>query len=228
MQVNVAQREIVFKVVYYGPPSSGKKTNVQEAHKLLHPLARGRLNVLRTAEDETLYFDVLPILSSGDRGYRIKLKIYAASGQVVQASTRRVILAGADGVAFVADSSPAQSATNTDHWQGMCRYLSDTGLDPAELPMVIQFNKRDVAGCRPEAELRALPQSLQHPTYFAQACNGEGVLETLHGLVSTMLAQAEKRMRLSDKFSVSSEDFLRHVFAHALPHLFGPSITGKG
>jgi signal recognition particle receptor subunit beta len=226
VQFNVAQREIVLKVVYYGPPLSGKTTNLQEIHKLLDPRACGRLTVLNTADDRTLFFDLLPVVMTSSQGYRIKLKLFTVPGQVVHAATRRIVLAGADGVVFVADSQTAEAKTNNDYWTGMQYYLKETGVDPGSVPVVIQFNKRDLPDARAEAEIETLRQGSREPIFTAVAVRGEGVLETLHGLLELLFQQLEDRYNFEQKFHIIGEEFLEHVFGTVLPHLFQRSAGG--
>ena len=228
MQFNVAQREIVLKVVYYGPPLSGKTTNLQEVHKLLDPRSCGRLTVLNTADDRTLFFDLLPVLMSSSQGYRIKLKLFTVPGQVVHAATRRIVLAGADGVIFVADSRLKEAKANNDYWHGMQHYLRETGIDPNSIPTVIQFNKRDLGEIRSDTELDDLRKAQPEPIFTASAVRGEGVLETLHGLLEIMFAQLDVRYNFRAKFDISGDEFLEQVFGTALPQLFEPSRTGVG
>src|SRR5258706_14267156 len=112
MQLNVGQREIALKIVYYGPPLSGKTTNLQALHHLLNGDSRGRLMTLDTADDRTLFFDVLPVFFKTQSGYKIKIKLYTVPGQVMHASTRRLVLEGADGAVFVADSQLDETKAN--------------------------------------------------------------------------------------------------------------------
>ena len=221
MQFNVAQREIVLKVVYYGPPLSGKTTNLQEVHKLLDPRSCGRLTVLNTADDRTLFFDLLPIMVvSANQGYRIKLKLFTVPGQVVHAATRRIVLAGADGVIFVADSRINEAKTNNDYWNGLQHYLQDIGINPDKIPTVVQFNKRDLDDIRSDAELEEIRRSNSHPIFAAVAVRGEGVLETLHALLLLMFEQLEAAHQLRAKYEVSADEFLEQVFGENLPQLF--------
>lgn len=216
MQFNVAQQEIVLKVVYYGPPLSGKTTNLIQVHDLLEPHNCGRLTTLKTADDRTLFFDLLPVVLTGSQGFRIKLKLFTVPGQVVHAATRRIVLAGADGVIFVADSQRSEAKCNKDYWEGMQTYLRETGLDPATLPIVIQFNKRDLPDVRTETELQELQTRGPARIFPAVAVRGEGVLETLHALLEELFDQLEGRYSFKAKFNVSGEDFLENVFGNVM------------
>jgi signal recognition particle receptor subunit beta len=211
VQFNVSQREIVLKVVYYGPPLSGKTTNLQSIHRLLSPSVCGRLTTLDTADDRTLFFDLLPVVLSADRGYTLKLKLFTVPGQVIHAATRRLVLSGADGVVFVADSQLAEARVNNEYWHGMRHYLTETGLDALHLPTVVQFNKRDLPDIRSDQELERLRLLSPEPLYGAVAIAGTGVLETLEGLLGLMIADLNRRYDFERKFEISAGSFMQTV-----------------
>jgi signal recognition particle receptor subunit beta len=213
VQFNVAQREIVLKLVYYGPPLSGKTTNLQAIHRLLGPDLTGHLTTLNTADDRTLFFDLLPVVFQSSAGYRIKLKLFTVPGQVIHAATRRLVLAGADGVAFIADSQVSEARANNEYWHGMRRYLTETGIDPDHIPLVIQFNKRDLPNIRTEQELEQVRERGREPIFKAVAIRGTGVVETLHGLMGLTLAELNKRYQFDEKFKLSSEGMLSTLFS---------------
>ena len=213
MQFNVGQREIILKLVYYGPPLSGKTTNLIEIHRLLGTDLAGHLTTLNTADDRTLFFDLLPVVLRAETGYCIKLKLFTVPGQVIHAATRRVVLAGADGVAFIADSQLSEAKANNEYWHGMRQYLADSGIDPDAIPRVVQFNKRDVAGIRSDAELEAVQRQGREPVFKAVAIRGEGVIETLHGLLVETFADLNRRYEFESKFNLSTQMLLSTLFA---------------
>jgi signal recognition particle receptor subunit beta len=215
VQFNGAQREIVLKVVYYGPPLSGKTTNLQAIHNLLGGGVCGRLTTLDTADDRTLFFDLLPVLIKSRSGYRIKLKLFTVPGQVIHAATRRLVLQGADGVVFVGDSQLSQARANGEFWQGMRQHISDNNIDPDTLPTVIQFNKRDLPGTRSDEELEMIAAKSNEPLFKAVAIRGEGVLETLHGLLQMLFIDLNRKHDFERKFHISSHEFLNGVFGAA-------------
>ncbi len=215
MQFNGAQREIVLKVVYYGPPLSGKTTNLQAIHRMLGGGVCGRLTTLDTADDRTLFFDLLPVLVKSRSGYRIKLKLFTVPGQVIHGATRRLVLQGADGVVFVGDSQLSEAKANGDFWQGMRQHISENGLDPQVLPTVIQFNKRDLPDIRSDAELDAIQARSHEPLFKAVAIRGEGVLETLHGLLQLLFHDLNRKHDFERKFRISPQEFLHGVFGRA-------------
>ena len=208
MQFNVAQREIALKIVFYGPPLSGKTTNLQAIHRLLGPHVAGRLTTLDTSDDRTLFFDLLPVSLSSDAGYTLKLKLYTVPGQVVHAATRKLVLAGADGVVFVADSQLSQARVNNEFWHGMQQYMRESAIDPATIPTVIQFNKRDMPDVRSSEELESLRARSAEPVYEAVAVRGEGVIETLLGLLGVLFKDLNRRYEFERKFNISGRRFM--------------------
>jgi signal recognition particle receptor subunit beta len=206
-------RELTLKVVYYGPPLSGKTTNLTELQSLLNPEAREKLTALSTSDDRTLFCDLLPVWVGGDdKGLKIKLKVFTVPGQMVHAATRRVVLSGADGVVFVADSQVSEGARNNEYWHGMRYYLKDSGIDPDRIPMVIQFNKRDLANVRDAQDLQECRKLVPEPIFEAVALRGEGVLETLAGLLDILFADVKERFGFEDETNLNAEDFLTKVF----------------
>jgi mutual gliding-motility protein MglA len=217
VQFNVQQREIVLKVVYYGPPLCGKTSNLQALHKLLDPKCTGHMTVLNTADDRTLFFDLLPVFVTTDNGYRLKLKLFTVPGQVIHAATRRIVLGGADGVVFVADSQASEVKVNNEFWHGMRRYLEESGVDPETVPLVIQFNKRDLPNVRTKEDIDKLRKAGPEPVFEAVAVRGEGVVETLHGLLMLMFQNLNTRYDFQNKFHISPEDFIRGIFGEKGP-----------
>lgn len=212
MQFNTAQREVVLKVVYYGPPLSGKTSNLQAIHRLLTPERCGRLTTLDTSNDRTLFFDLLPLSLETPSGYRIKLKLFTVPGQVIHAATRRLVLTGADGVVFVADSQRAEARHNNEFWRGMRRFLTQNGIDPDTIPVVIQFNKRDLPDARSDAELLDVARKGKEPVYGAVAVKGTGVLDTLYGLIRLLIDDLTRRFEFESRFQIKRDDLLALLF----------------
>ncbi len=212
VQINMAAREIVLKIVYYGPALSGKTTNLQQLHAMMDAGSRGNMVTLDTADDRTLYFDFLPIQFGTTSGFAVKLKVFTVPGQVMHKSTRKVVLAGADAVAFVADSQRSSASANAYSWRDMEANLKSNGIDFDAIPKVVQFNKRDLPDIKPLAEIRAAWGSI--PTYPAAAVRGEGVLETFRELLRRTYRNLDSKHSFATKFGVSEEDFLKGVFAH--------------
>ncbi len=217
VQFNHAQREITLKVVYYGPALSGKTTNLQMVHQLLDPQSRGRLMSLDTADDRTLFFDLLPVFFKSKSGFKVKIKMYTVPGQIMHQSTRRIVLSGADGVAFIADSQRSEARANNEAWKSMMENLKQNGFTPESIPIVIQFNKRDLPNVRTDAELDELRQKSKEPVFPAIAIRGEGVLETLFALLRLTFRNLTTQYDFEGKFGLSEQEFLRAIFKRVAP-----------
>ena len=209
VQINMADREIVLKLVYYGPALSGKTTNLQKLHELLDESARGKMVTLDTADDRTLYFDFLPVSFGTRSGFSVKLKLFTVPGQVMHKSTRKVVLAGADGVVFVADSQRASASANAYSWRDMEANLKSNGIDFATIPKIVQFNKRDLPDIKPLEDIRNSWGDT--PTFPAVATRGEGVIETFRELLRHTYRSLDAKHKFAEKFGVSEDDFLKGV-----------------
>ncbi|MCX7959189.1 MAG: MglA protein, partial [Deltaproteobacteria bacterium] len=130
MQFNIAQKEVTLKIVYYGPALSGKTTNLQAIHQMIRQEGRGRLMTLDTRDDRTLFFDLLPVFFSTSSGIKVKLKLFTVPGQVIHNSTRKLVLAGADAVAFIADSQISLNDANNESWNNLIENMRANGLNP--------------------------------------------------------------------------------------------------
>jgi len=179
--VNYAAREITCKIVYYGPGRSGKTSNLQYIHRRVPMERRGEMMSLATHGDRTLFFDFLPIDLGTISGFVTRFQLYTVPGQVYYRSTRRLVLQGADGVVFVADSQRRQMDENVESYQDLHEALAEHGLDAREVPLVLQYNKQDLP-----PDLVAAPGELDHllnfrnvPSFGADALAGTGVFETL-------------------------------------------------
>ncbi len=210
VQINMQEREIAVKVVYYGPALSGKTTNLQKLHELISSNARGKMVTLDTADDRTLYFDFLPIQFGTQNGFSVKIKLFTVPGQVMHKSTRKIVLAGADAVAFIADSQRASASANAYSWRDMEANLKSNGIDFETTPKVVQFNKRDLDDVKPLAEIKQAWGDI--PTFPAVAMRGEGVLETFREVLRLLYRHIDERHSFAQKFGVSEEDFLKGVF----------------
>jgi hypothetical protein len=209
VQINMAAREITLKLVYYGPALSGKTTNLQKLHEMLDESGRGKMVTLDTTDDRTLYFDFLPVTFGTQSGFAVKLKLFTVPGQVMHKSTRKVVLAGADAVAFIADSQRASASANAYSWRDMEANLKSNGIDFEAIPKVVQFNKRDLPDIKPLEEIRTAWGGI--PTFPSVATRGEGVLETFRELLRLAYRQLDAKHQFAEKFSVSEEDFLKGV-----------------
>ena len=212
VQINMGAREITVKVVYYGPALSGKTTNLQILHEMMDKTSRSKMVTLDTTGDRTLYFDFLPIEFGTTTGFAVKIKLFTVPGQVMHKSTRKVVLAGADAVAFIADSQRASASANAYSWRDMEANLKSNGIDFDEIPKVVQFNKRDLPDVKPLQEIKDAWGDL--PTFPAVAIRQEGVRETFRELLRQLYRSIDDRHSFGEKFGVSEEDFLKGVFSN--------------
>jgi signal recognition particle receptor subunit beta len=208
VQLDFVARELTMKLVYYGPALSGKTTNLQSLHRLTSDASRGRLMTLETRDDRTLFFDLLPLAFKAEGDLSLRIKLFTVPGQVIHASTRRLVLQGADGVAFIADSQLAETDANRASFVDLRQNLKENGLELRKLPLVIQFNKRDLPTIRPDGEIAELAKHGREPVYKAVATQGAGVLETFLGLVTLTWARLDAEHDFSRKFHVKSDAFL--------------------
>ena len=199
VQFNFAERTIKAKVVYYGPAQSGKTTNLEQIHRLTDPQATNRLISLNTAQDRTLFFDLLPFSLGAVSGYDFKVQLYTVPGQVQYNATRRVVLAGADAVVFVADSQKSALKENQSAFENMKVNLLANRLVPEKVPLVIQYNKQDLPGAQTETDINRALNLWGRKAFPAVAARGEGVLETFVAVVQEMLAAIAVKYNLKEK-----------------------------
>lgn len=213
------ERKLTLKVVYYGPALSGKTTNLMQLHTLLRPQRKGELMVLETRDDRTLFFDVLPIGLRSERGLDLRLKLYTVPGQVQHDSTRKAVLSRADGVIFVADSQQAQQDNNATAFDNLADNLQKLGMDIEQLPLVVQFNKRDVPGAVEEAELQARWRDTPWaPLCMAAAINGQGVVESFRLLLKRLYPSLDQEFQLAADEGISEAEFIHRLSALEMPH----------
>lgn len=204
-------RKILLKLVYYGPAMSGKTTNLMRLHDLLAPELKGEILTLETQNDRTLFFDVLPLGFKTPTGWLIKLKLFTVPGQVVHDATRKAVLSRADGLVFVADSQQNQSVNNSESFQNLEENARRVGLDFDSLPLVVQFNKRDLPRILSEEEILARWKQAPWPLTFASALTGEGVQETFVRLLQQVYPQIDKQFSLSEMHGMSNAAFVKAV-----------------
>ncbi len=195
--INYAFREISCKIVFYGPGLSGKTTNLQYVHQKVPGKTKGELISLATDADRTLYFDFLPINLGAIQGFATKFQLYTVPGQVYYNATRKLVLRGVDGVVFVADSQRAKQDENLESLRNLYDNLQEYGYDADDLPLVIQYNKRDLPDVLTVAELQASLNPRNRPYFEASAVNGTGVFDTLKMVIKLVLDKARSRSELS-------------------------------
>ena len=212
MQLNHAQRELTVKIVYYGPGLSGKTTNLQMIHQRTLPDVRGRLLTVETHDDRTLFFDLLPVFFNTQSGFKVKVKLFTVPGQVIHNATRRVVLQGADAVAFIADSRRAAVQDNNSYWKNLQENMKQNGLEQAQVPVVIQYNKRDLPDTKTDEEIEDTRKKGKEAVVGAVAIRGVGVLETLHEVLKAAYRAIDARANLAKNVQLSEKEFLSQVF----------------
>ena len=204
--INQAFREIVCKIVYYGPGLGGKTTNLQVVHGHIPNDYRGDLVSLATEQDRTLFFDFLPVDVGEVKGYKTKFQLYTVPGQVFYNATRKLVLRGVDGIVFVADSQETRYQDSIDSFRNLADNLRELGYEPDEVPMVLQYNKRDLPGV---VELDKLESTFNPHGRLASieavAIDGTGVRDTLREVCSQVLQRLKEQTRIeSDEELVES------------------------
>ena len=244
MQLNFAAREVTLKLVYYGPALSGKTTNLRALHELTNQESRGRLMTLETKDDRTLFFDMLPLVfraEGGDghdgaaakSGMSLRVKVFTVPGQVLHASTRRLVLQGADGVAFIADSQIRETENNAASFIDLRDNLHELGIAIQQMPLIIQFNKRDLPGVRADLELEELARRGREPVFKASAVSGRGVLESFFGLLQLTWNKLDHEHQLGKNIGIDGSRFLPMIaqklgFSGDVKTLLAASVGGQG
>ncbi|HWO20889.1 MAG TPA: GTPase domain-containing protein [Kofleriaceae bacterium] len=208
--VDFQERQLTLKLVYYGPPLSGKTSNLRALYAAVDKLNRGRLMTLDTRDDRTLFFDLMPIFFRAS-GFSFRIKVYTVPGQPVHEATRKVVLASADGVVFVADSSPKARQENAASWHNLLANLTALGLE--RLPIVVQYNKQDL----PDAvSIDAVDRfgDPRRPIQAACAKRGEGVVSTFFQLVSHAWDYLDRNIRVSQKLGIDATAFRTALEEH--------------
>src|SRR5947209_10558833 len=163
VQFNTGQRELTLKIVYYGPGLSGKTTNLRALYQRVHPHLRGHLMTLDTADDRTHFFDTLPLVFRAGN-LKVKLKLFTVPGQVMHNSTRRIVLQGADAIAFIADSQPAKRQENYKYWLNLVENPKANGLTIESMPNVVQWNQKDLGDASTDEAIAKMRKEIRHTT----------------------------------------------------------------
>ncbi len=189
--IDPKEKTVRFKIVYCGTPLSGKTTNLRQIHAKLDPQGRSDLVSLSTAQDRTLFFDFLAVESAALPGYRTSFHLYTVPGQVTYNATLQLVLRQADGVVFVADSQMDRQRDNVHAFQSLEANLRINGSSIERLPLVLQYNKRDLPNCAPVEYLEFLLNNrpVPHLSFEADAKNGRNVLATLNAISQAVLSQ---------------------------------------
>ncbi len=192
MFINWQLRELNLKIVYYGPALSGKTTNLEQIHAKVDPRRRGDLVSLKTHEDRTLYFDFLQLELGKISNLTPKIHLYTVPGQSYYEASRKLVLRGADGVVFVADSAANRTNANIESLKNMKAHLVSLGLSTDTTPLVIQLNKRDLRNAIPVPRLCTILGVNGYPIFESVAVRGKGVFDTLKAIISGVVAQVQR------------------------------------
>jgi signal recognition particle receptor subunit beta len=188
--INQATKELQVKVVYYGPGKGGKTTNLEQVHANVQNVSeKGKLVSLATSSDRTLFFDFLPIEAVAIKGFKTKFQLYTVPGQVIYNTTRQLVLRGVDGIVFVADSQYDKMAENVESFQNLQDNLKSLKINSAEVPYVLQYNKRDLPNAAPVEYMEFLlnNREVQVPSFPSCASRCEGVFEALNMITRLLL-----------------------------------------
>lgn len=207
-EMDEKRNRLTVKIVYYGPALSGKTTNLIRLHDLLPLRMKGEMMTLETDGDRTLFFDLLPLGLTAPSGLLIKFKVFTVPGQVAHDGTRKALLSRADGVVFVADSQRSQEINNSFSFENLLSNAAIVGLDLDTLPLVVQFNKRDLSNIACEDELRQRWSTAPWPLYFAAALEGYGVIDTFGALLIRIYQQLDHSHELEKVHGLTQEAFV--------------------
>lgn len=203
---NWATMQMAAKIVYYGPGLCGKTTNLSYIYAKTAPGSRGEMVSLETETDRTLFFDLLPLEVGKVGGFRTRLQLYTVPGQVFYNTTRKLVLKGVDGVVFVADSQRPMADANVESLQNLKENLAELGLDIATIPLVLQYNKRDLRNILSVEELeKALNPYGALQAFEAVAVHGDGVFETLKAITKLTLKSLRRRMAVQESGQAAPE-----------------------
>jgi signal recognition particle receptor subunit beta len=212
---NYSTMQMAAKVVYYGPGLCGKTTNLHFIYQHTAQESRGEMVSLETETDRTLFFDLLPIDVGSIAGFNTRIQLYTVPGQVFYNTTRKLVLKGVDGVVFVADSQRAMAQANVESLRNLEENLIEMGLSSDTLPLVLQYNKRDLADICTTDEMNAALNRNNWPWFEASAVTGAGVFETLKGISRQTLLALKKRLGRSEPAPVSAAGAARPAAAQA-------------
>jgi signal recognition particle receptor subunit beta len=191
---NYTTMQITAKIVYYGPGLCGKTTNLQHIHQKTAPRSRGEMVSLETETDRTLFFDLLPLDVGIIGGMKVRLQLYTVPGQVFYNATRKLVLKGVDGVVFVADSQVAAHEPNLESLANLRANIAELGMQLEQIPLVFQYNKRDLRNIVPLEQLNETLNPSGYPSFEAAALHGIGVFETLKAISRLALISVRRRL----------------------------------
>ncbi len=192
--IKYASREIVCKIVYYGPGRAGKTTNVKYIFSRIPEKRKSDIVSMATKQDRTLFFDFMPVELGSFKGFHTRLQIYTVPGQVIYDSTRKLVLKGADGVVFVADSLRSRAEDNIWSWENLIENLENNNLRLEDVPIIIEYNKRDLDDIIPIEELDRALNPDHYPSFPSIATTGEGIIEVFKVIGTEVLKQVKTKL----------------------------------
>jgi signal recognition particle receptor subunit beta len=197
--LDLSRREVHVKIVYYGPGRGGKTTNLLHIHEVMTDAVRGQMVSIDTKQDRTLFFDFLPLSLGKIFDFDIRIQLFTVPGQVIYNATRKLVLKGVDGIAFIADSQVNQKEKNIESLENLRDNLAEMGIDIKALPLVLQYNKRDLASSgTPLLSVAEMDKDLNSlygaPSFAASAVTGEGVFETLRDISKVTVKTVARKL----------------------------------
>ncbi len=195
MNINWRSRELNLKIVYYGPAMSGKTTNLEKIFERVNPARRSEMVSLKTHEDRTLFFDFFQVELGKVGGLTPKIHLYTVPGQTYYEASRRLVLRGADGVVFVADSLPDRMQANQVSWNDLSLHLGSYGMSIDQIPVIIQCNKQDLPGALPASVISSMLNTNRRSVILAAAALGEGVADTFRTITLNVMSCVQQQIR---------------------------------
>jgi mutual gliding-motility protein MglA len=207
-ELDERHNRLTVKLVYYGPALSGKTTNLTRLHDLLSSERIGDMMTLETEGDRTLFFDLMPFGFTAPSGLLLKFKVFTVPGQVAHDGTRKAVLSRSDGIVFVADSQRNQATNNGVSFENLMANASMLGMDLARLPLVVQFNKRDLHDILSEQEVYQRWGAAPWPLVWASALEGSGVIDTFVNLLEAVYDRLDKQFSLASVHGLPRSAFI--------------------
>ncbi|MGH9323172.1 MAG: GTP-binding protein, partial [Vicinamibacteria bacterium] len=198
VEINHKERFLRVKILYYGPAAGGKTTSLQVLHRHARPDRRQELVSVNTAQDRTILFDLLPLSTPAFRSYELRFQVVAVPGQRFYGATRKMLLKNTDSIAFVANSATDRWSENLQSMKEMTEYLLDHGIEPSSIPMVFQYNKRDLPDT---TDLKIMERGLNArgaPSFESVAIEGRGVLEAFGAILERTMTELATRYKIGE------------------------------
>jgi mutual gliding-motility protein MglA len=228
LEFNAKTGVMTWKIVYYGPALSGKSTNLLTLHDLIPESKKGTMMQAETKQDRTLFFDLMPLAFRTRAGARLKIKLFTVPGQAQYNATRKSVLMKSDGVVFVADSQKSQTLHNSESFSDLEENIYQVGLKLEKMPLVVQFNKRDLPAEAIQDEPAVLSKWERSgvPVCFASAMYGKGVRATFNAIISQVCRSMEIQYDINKKFGINSQDLIEHLNPDPAPTAVAASAGG--